>query len=240
MGKTTKEEVVGVDAATVNSWLNNDEAVLVDVRETSEFDQEHIPGAMLLPMSMFDPELFPSVPGKKIVLHCAVGKRSEAAGKMLLNEGYEGAIHMIGGIQEWKAVGYATEVQYVPHPGPQDIAQPDSGDGATAAASEQDVQEAVQPISPPPGEVLIEEFLTPLGITEKELAADIGVSEENISAIVKGEVVITAELSLRLARYFSTASDFWLHVQMESDLEKVRRDVGEKIRRQVTPRTAKK
>ena len=43
MGKKPKEEVVGVDAATVNSWLNNDEVVLVDVRETSEYDQEHIP-----------------------------------------------------------------------------------------------------------------------------------------------------------------------------------------------------
>ncbi len=239
MGNKPKDEVVGIDAATVNTWLENDEAVLVDVRETSEFDQEHIPGAMLLPMSMFDPELFPSVPGKKVVLHCAVGKRSEAAGKMLLNEGYEGAIHMIGGIQEWKAAGYATEVQFIPHPGPRDIALQGSGDESPEAVSKQVPQEAVQPISPPPGEVLIEEFLSPLGIGEKELASDIGVSEETISSIIQGETVITAELSLRLARYFSTASDFWLHVQMEHDLEKVRRDVGKEIRRQVTPRTAK-
>ncbi|MCK5495280.1 MAG: HigA family addiction module antidote protein, partial [Hyphomicrobiaceae bacterium] len=202
MGKKPKEEVVGVDAATVNSWLNNDEVVLVDVRETSEYDQEHIPGAMLLPMSTFDPELFPTVPGKRVVLHCAVGKRSEAAGKMLLNEGYDGAIHMIGGIQEWKAAGYATEVQFVPHPGPQDIAPAESGGGAPAASSDQGAREIAQPISPHPGEVLIEEFLSPLGIEEKELAADIGVSEESINAIVKGEVAITAELSLRLARYF--------------------------------------
>jgi len=87
--------------------------------------------------------------------------------------------------------------------------------------------------------VLTEEFLEPLGIAPKELAADIGVSEESIGVIVKGEAAITVELSLRLARYFSTASDFWLHVQMEHDLEKVRRDVGAQIRRQVTPRTAK-
>ena len=234
MGKKPKEEVVGVDAATVNSWLENDEVVLVDVRETSEYDQEHIPGAMLLPMSTFDPELFPSVPGKRVVLHCAVGKRSEAAGKMLLNEGYEGAIHMTGGIREWKAAGYATEVQFVLPPVPQDTAPKDSGDGARSAPAE-----VVQPISPLPGEVLVEEFLSPLGIEEKELATDIGVSEESISAIVKGEAAITAELSLRLARYFSTASDFWLHVQMEHDLEKTRRDVGEQIRGQVTPRTAK-
>ncbi len=102
MGEKPKVEVVGVDAATVDSWLNNNEVVLVDVRETSEYDQEHIPGAMLLPMSTFDPELFPSVPGKKVVLHCAVGKRSEAAGKMLLKEGYEGAIHMCSILGAWR------------------------------------------------------------------------------------------------------------------------------------------
>ncbi len=239
MDNKPKAEVVGVDVATVHAWLNNDEVVLVDVRETSEYDQEHIPGAMLSPMSTFDPELFPSVPGKKVVLHCAVGKRSEAAGKMLLNEGYEGAIHMIGGIQEWKAAGYATEVQLMVHPGPQDIVAAGDREGAAAASPEKEKPETVAFISPPPGEVLIEEFLEPLGIGQRELAADIGVSEESIAVIVKGEAAITAELSLRLARYFSTASDFWLHVQMEHDLEKVRRDVGVQIRRQVTPRTAK-
>ena len=94
-------------------------------------------------------------------------------------------------------------------------------------------------MSPPPGEVLTEEFLTPLGITVEELATDIGVSEESIRAIVEGEAEITAELSLRMARYFSTASDFWLHLQIEHDLEKVRRNIGKDIRSQITPRTAK-
>lgn len=231
MEKPRKTEVIGVDVATVHSWLGNDEIVLVDVRETSEFDQEHIPGAMLLPMSAFDPELFPTVPGKKVVLHCAVGKRSEAAGKMLLNEGYDGAIHMIGGIQEWKAAGYATEVQFVMHPGPQDIAP---------GSAEENAQETVTPVSPPPGEVLVEEFMEPLGISQSELARDIGTADDVINAIIRGESVVTVELSLRLARYFSTASDFWLHVQIEHDLEKVRREIGARIRREVTPRTARK
>jgi len=123
---------------------------LWNVRETSEYDQEHIPGAMLSPMSTFDPELFPTVPGKKVVLHCAVGKRSEAAGKMLLNEGYDGAIHMIGGIQEWKAAGYATEVQFVVHPGPQDIVPADEGDGYAAASREKDTQETAKSYRPFP------------------------------------------------------------------------------------------
>ena len=80
--------VVSADAKTVKEWYDRNEIVLIDVRETSEFDQEHIAGALLLPMSSFDPEIFPVIPGKKVVLHCAIGKRSEAAGKMLLNEGY--------------------------------------------------------------------------------------------------------------------------------------------------------
>ncbi|MHA1166175.1 MAG: HigA family addiction module antitoxin [Alphaproteobacteria bacterium] len=231
MGKKPEAKVIGVDASTVHSWLAKDEVVLVDVRETSEYDREHIPGSMLLPMSSFDSELFPKFTDKKVVLHCAVGKRSEAAGKMLVNEGYEGAIHMTGGIREWKAAGYATEVQYIPPPIP--------ADDASGAAAE-DAQEAVALISQPPGEVLVEEFMEPLGIGQGELAADISVTEEVINAIIENKMAVTVELSLRLARYFSTASDFWLHVQMEHDLEKVRRDIGVQIRQQVTPRTAKK
>lgn len=213
MGTNTKAEVVGIDVHKVNDWLEKDEIVLVDVRETSEFDQEHIPGAMLLPMSTFDPDLFPSVPGKKVVLHCAVGKRSEAAGKMLLKAGYEGAIHMTGGIQEWKAAGYATEVQFVPPTEPEYVC-------------------------PPPGTVLVDEFLKPLGLERAELAKDIGVTPGAIDELIDKHGSVDAELSLRLARYFSTAADFWLHLQIEHDLEKVRRKVGGDIRRQITPRTA--
>lgn len=239
MSDEATKEVIGVDVATVNAWLENDEVVLVDVRETTEYDQEHIPGAMLLPMSSFDPELFPSVPGKRVVLHCAVGKRSEAAGKMLLKEGYEGAIHMTGGIREWKAAGYATEVQFVPHPGPQDIAQPDGGGDAPTKDVADDAKEMPPFVSPTPGQVLTEEFMEPLGISTSELAADIGASEATVTALLQGETAVTAELSLRLARYFSTASDFWLHVQMERDLEEVRRDIGPEIRKAVKPRTTK-
>ncbi len=61
--KTAKKEntVMSVDAATVHDWIENNQALLVDVRETSEFDKEHIPGALLLPLSAFDPELFPTI-----------------------------------------------------------------------------------------------------------------------------------------------------------------------------------
>jgi addiction module HigA family antidote len=230
MGGKSKAEVLVVGASTVHAWLADDQAVLVDVRETSEYDQEHIPGAMLLPMSAFDPELFPTVPDKKVVLHCAVGKRSEAAGKMLLREGYEGVIHMAGGIQAWKEAGFATEVQFTPHPGPQDIVPP----GETREAPAQTASEV---LCPPPGEVLVEEFLKPLGIDRAELAEAIGVSHDAVEAIVEAKSAMTAETSLRLARYFSTAADFWLHLQIEHDLEEARRSVGKQIQRSVTPRT---
>ena len=218
MTKRKKMEVESVDAATVQGWLDRDEIILVDVRETSEFDQEHIPGAMLLPMSKFDPELFPTVQDKKVVLHCAVGKRSESAGKMLLNEGHTGAVHMAGGIVAWKAAGYATEVQITP-PG------------------ELEAEKFVA-LCPPPGHVLKQEYLDPLKISQAGLADKIGVSDDVIRDLMSGSVAVSVELSLRLARYFSTAADFWIHLQIEHDLEAARHKIGERIRREVTPRTA--
>ena len=213
-----KPGVESVDAATVQGWLDRDEIVLVDVRETSEFDQEHIPGAMLLPMSKFDPEIFPTFRGKKVVLHCAVGKRSESAGKMLLSEGHTDAVHMEGGIVAWKAAGYATEVQMTP-----------PGEAET---------EKFVPLCPPPGHVLKEEYLDPLKISQAELCEKIDVSNDAIRDLMNGSVAVSVELSLRLARYFSTAADFWIHLQVEHDLEAARHKIGERIRREIKPRTA--
>ena len=212
--------VQAADAKTVKEWYDRNEILLVDVRETSEFEVEHIPGALLLPLSKFDPEIFPTIPGKKIVLHCAVGKRSEAAGKMLLNEGHSGAIHMTGGLDAWKAAGYATEVQILP---------PDAAE-----------KEAPAPVflCPPPGQVLRDEYLVPLGISQSDLAKRIGIPDSEVGALVNNEIVLGVELSLRLARYFSTAADFWVRLQTEHDLEQARYRIGEKIRRDISPRTA--
>ena len=69
---------IEVDANTVDGWLEGQQAVLVDVRETTEYEQEHIPGSVLVPLSVFDPERFPWITNKKLVFHCAVGKRSAA------------------------------------------------------------------------------------------------------------------------------------------------------------------
>ena len=209
--------VQSVDALVVKEWYDRNEIVLVDVRETSEFDQEHIAGALLLPMSSFDPEFFPVIPGKKVVLHCAIGKRSEAAGKMLLNEGYPGVSHLAGGLDAWKAAGYPTEVQILPP-----------------------AKKTAAPVflCPQPGEILDKEYMRPLDISPTDLSQYIGISVNALDALIKGETPVGVELSLRLARYFSTAPDFWVQIQLDHDMEQARHKMGEEIRLKITPRTA--
>lgn len=70
-----------------------------------------------------------------------------------------------------------------------------------------------------PGEILSEEFLKPVGITQYRLAKDIGVSPRRINEIVLGIRAISVDSSLRLARYFGTTPQFWLHLQNRYDLE---------------------
>ena len=77
---STSSGVAPASPREIARWLETGEIVLVDVREPSEYEVEHIAGALLLPLSSFEADLFPTLPGKKLVLHCAVGKRSEAAG----------------------------------------------------------------------------------------------------------------------------------------------------------------
>lgn len=96
--------------AEVQAWLENGEVLLVDVREVSEYEAEFIAGAMLLPMSSFTPEFFPALPGQRVVLHCTMGKRSEAAARALLKAGHEGILNMRGGLNAWKEQGLDTEL----------------------------------------------------------------------------------------------------------------------------------
>ncbi len=81
------------------------------------------------------------------------------------------------------------------------------------------------PIMPPihPGEVLMEEYLEPLGVTQHKLAVAIGVPPRRINEIVHGKRRISADTALRLARYFGTSERFWLNLQGRYDLE-VERD----------------
>ena len=70
-----------------------------------------------------------------------------------------------------------------------------------------------------PGEILNQEFLKPLSLTQYRIAKDIGVSARRINEIVHGKRGITADTALRLGRYFGTSSEFWMNLQMRYDLE---------------------
>ena len=100
-----------VDAVTLKSWMNAGDALLVDVREPGEYEIERIAGAMLMPLSFFDAEAFPVLPGKKLVLMCAIGKRSAAAAKQLINAGFSEAINLKGGINAWKEADLPTDTE---------------------------------------------------------------------------------------------------------------------------------
>lgn len=80
-----------------------------------------------------------------------------------------------------------------------------------------------------PGEVLLEEFLEPLGVTQHRLAVSIGVPPRRINEIVHGKRRITADTALRLARYFGTTDRFWLNLQTRFDLEVEKDHLGDKL-----------
>lgn len=229
-------QVVEVESAMVDRWMDDGEAVLVDVRETSEYEQEHIPGSLLVPLSVFDPDRFPRIPGKKLVIHCAVGKRSAAAGKQLLQAGHPLVHNLQGGILAWKEAGLATEVQFTPPTVPEDLPLSANDRRSLEAAAGGEHWEAAAPPHPHPGEVLRDEFLAPLGLSQARVARDIGVAPRRIGDIVRGERAVTADTALRLARYFSTAQDFWLRLQMDFELEQARRASHARIWREVKPR----
>ena len=78
----------------------------------------------------------------------------------------------------------------------------------------------------PPGEVLLEEFLRPMGISQYRLALAINVPESRINAIVKGRRAITADTDLRLCRYLGLSEGFWLRMQASHDLKLAKQALG--------------
>ena len=84
-----------------------------------------------------------------------------------------------------------------------------------------------------PGEVLLEDFMKPLGLSQYRVARDIGVAPLRISQIVRGKRAITADTALRLARYFGTTPGIWLRLQARYDLEVAQSRFGEQIHREV-------
>jgi antitoxin HigA-1 len=89
-----------------------------------------------------------------------------------------------------------------------------------------------------PGEVLREDFLRPLGMSQYALAKALGVAEIRISEIVNGKRAISPDTALRLGRYLGTSPEFWLGMQTTFDLERARERLGAAIEARVQPRAA--
>ncbi|MBI5419804.1 MAG: HigA family addiction module antidote protein [Deltaproteobacteria bacterium] len=84
-----------------------------------------------------------------------------------------------------------------------------------------------------PGEVLLEEFLKPMELSQNRLALNIGVPPRRINEIVLGKRRITAETALRLARYFGTSPQFWLGLQTDYDLDVTNEELGGRLEQEV-------
>ena len=83
--------------------------VLVDVREPNETAVERFPGAVLVPLSSFDPATIPAPPGSEVVFACRSGRRSATASLAAQEQGFDYKAHLAGGILAWKAAGLPTE-----------------------------------------------------------------------------------------------------------------------------------
>ena len=92
-------------------------------------------------------------------------------------------------------------------------------------------EEKLKPVHP--GEVLMEEFLKPMGLSQNRVALDIGVPAQRINDIVRGKRRITADTALRLARYFGTSPQFWLGLQMDYDLDIAADALADRLEREV-------
>ncbi len=86
-----------------------------------------------------------------------------------------------------------------------------------------------------PGEILSEEFLIPMGISQSRLARDISVPPRRINEICLGKRAITPDTALRLARYFAMSAEFWMTLQQRYDLERARDDLAARLDREVRP-----
>ncbi len=89
----------------------------------------------------------------------------------------------------------------------------------------------LQPVHP--GEVLLEEFLKPMGLSQNRVALNIGVPPRRINEIILQKRRITADTALRLARFFGTSPEFWLGLQAQYDLDVTSDELGERLEREV-------
>ena len=93
------------------------------------------------------------------------------------------------------------------------------------------IEDKLNPIHP--GEVLLEEFLKPMNISASQIAQDLKISQPLIEKIIGGKKPISADIALRLARYFNVSAQFWLGLQMDYDLDITEDQIGEQINKEV-------
>ncbi|MCP8884350.1 HigA family addiction module antitoxin [Devosia sp. XJ19-1] len=89
-----------------------------------------------------------------------------------------------------------------------------------------------------PGEVLLEEFMKPMGLTQYGLAKALGVTQVRIGQIVHGKRAVSPDTALRLSRFFGTSAEFWMGMQATYDLEVAKDKVGAAIAEQIAPHAA--
>ncbi len=97
-------------------------------------------------------------------------------------------------------------------------------------------EELLDPI--PPGEILSEEFMKPLGLSANQLARDIDVPPGRITEITKGKRAVTADTALRLGKYFGVSPEIWLNLQVDYDMRMARRNIWPTVEPRVRVRTA--
>jgi addiction module HigA family antidote len=90
----------------------------------------------------------------------------------------------------------------------------------------------------PPGEILLEEFIRPLGVSQNQLAREIDVPVSRVAGIIKGTRAITADTALRLGMYLGTSAEMWLNLQTQYDLRVAQRTTWPKIKARIKTRKA--
>ncbi len=87
-----------------------------------------------------------------------------------------------------------------------------------------------------PGEILLEEFLKPMGISQNRLGRDLAVSPRRVNEIIHGKRSLTADTALRLSEYFGNSASFWLGLQMDYDLDLAQEGLSAKIKQEIRQR----
>ncbi len=101
--------IIHLTPAEVRQGMADGQIVLVDVREPNEIQAESIPGAIAMPISVFDPAALPDAEGKRLVFSCRSGQRSQKAAAAAQAHGLALEEHMAGGIIAWREAGFPVE-----------------------------------------------------------------------------------------------------------------------------------